>query len=456
MAATTSETPSFDELKQMALDHFWPHAQQVADFEKPDGLHVIKEGKGCWVEDTQGRKYLDVLSGMWLKNIGYGRTEIADAVYEQMQHITYSPENTTNIPALKLASKLASLSPDKMSRVFLVSGGSEAVESALKMAKAYHQVRGEPGRHKIISRKDSYHGASFAAMSLGGYQGTANFGPLLPGNIHVTQPNHYRCLYCSNASECNLECAKDVERAIEHEGPETVAAVIGEPISTTSMMIPHPEYWSTIRSACDKYGVLLIVDEVITGFGRTGKMFASEHWDLQPDIMTVAKGLSSGYMPIGAAIARKSVADVFIGGEEKTFRHLFTFGGHPASCAASLANLEILEGEGLVENSAQMGKYMYEQLQTLYEHPIVGDIRGGLGLLAGIELVKDRNTKEKFPKDVNLGEKLTRSFLKHSILIRQRGDVIYLSPPLCITSDEVDFVVRNVDEVLGEVERELE
>ena len=449
------QSPSADELKKMARDHFWPHSQQVADFDKEDGLHVMAEGKGCWVEDTEGKKFIDVLSGMWLKNIGYGRTEIADAVYEQMQHITYSPENTTNVPALKLATRLAGLSRDKESRVFMVSGGSEAVESALKMAKAYHQVRGDKGRYKIISRQNSYHGATFALMSLGGYPGTSGFGPLIPGNIHVSQPNNYRCQFCSMAGECNVECARDFERAILHEGPETVAAIIAEPISAATMMVPHPEYWPTIREICDKYGVLLIVDEVITGFGRTGKMFASEHWDLQPDIMTMAKGLSSGYLPIGAAVARKSVADTFIGGEDKTFKHLLTFGGHPVSCAASLANLDILEGEGLVQNAAEMGTYMYEQLQTLYEHPIVGDVRGGLGLLAAVEIVKDRNTKEKFAEDSGLGEKLTKGFLKHSILTRQRGNLIFLSPPLCVTRDEVDYIVSNLNEILSDVSSEL-
>ena len=257
------------------------------------------------------------------------------------------------------------------------------------------------------------------------------------------------------AGECNVECARDFERAILHEGPETVAAIIAEPISAATMMVPHPEYWPTIREICDKYGVLLIVDEVITGFGRTGKMFASEHWDLQPDIMTMAKGLSSGYLPIGAAVARKSVADTFIGGEDKTFKHLLTFGGHPVSCAASLANLDILEGEGLVQNAADMGTYMYEQLQTLYEHPIVGDVRGGLGLLAVVEIVKDRNTKEKFAEDSGLGEKLTKGFLKHSILTRQRGNLIFLSPPLCVTRDEVDYIVSNLNEILSDVSSEL-
>ena len=458
MTSSKGRKAQFDELKQIALDHFWPHMQQVADLAKPDGLQIMTEGNGCWVEDIHGNKFFDLLAGMQLQNVGYGRAEIADAVYEQLQHINYAPDNTTSIPALKLVEKVASLAPDKESRIFLVTGGSEANETALKMTKKYHRLKGEPGRYKVISRKDSYHGGTLATLSLGGSStaGFNDYGPLMPGSVHVTQPYHYWCLYCSDLPECNLECARDVERAIEHEGPETVAAVIGEPISCTTVMVPHADYWPMLRSICDKYGVLLLADEVVTGFGRTGKMFACENWDLQPDIIGVAKGLSSGYMPIGAAVARKEIADAFIGEEDKTFQHIFTFGGHPAACAAALANLEILEGEELVQNSAEMGQYLYEQLNTLYEHPIVGDIRGGLGLLSAIEFVKDRDTKEKFPKEADLGDKLTRSLRRHGLLTRQRGDLMLLIPPLCITRDEVDHVVRELDNVIGEVEKELE
>ena len=455
MASAETGHPPMEELQQIALSHFWPHSQQVSDLEKSDGLHIVTEGEGCWVTDTEGRRFIDVLAGMFLVNVGYGRREIADAVSEQLQRVHYAPESTTSVPTLKLVAKLASLAPDKNSRVFLTSGGSEAVESALKIAKAYHRQKGNSGRYKIISRKGSYHGATLGTMSLGGSQ-PSHYGPLMPGNIHVTQPDHYRCAYCSNLNECNLECANDIERAIEHEGPDTVAAVIGEPISTSRMMMPHPLYWPTLRSICDKHGVLLIVDEVITGFGRTGKMFASEHWDLQPDIMTVAKGLSSGYVPIGAAVVRKEVADTFIGDTEQTLQHLFTFGGHPGAATASLVNLELIERENLVDSAAQMGKYLYEQLQTLYEHAIIGDIRGGLGLFAGIELVKDRKTKEKFPKERKVGEMLTRGFLSHGILTRQReGDMVYLCPPLCVTQEDVDYVVRNLNDVLGDVAKEL-
>ena len=457
MSISNSQAASLEELRQIALDHFWPHEQQVADFAKPDGFRVAVEGKGCWVTDSTGRKFFDANAGMWFQNVGYGRKEIADAVYEQLQRINYAPPPTASEPALRLAAKVASLSPDKKSRAFFVSGGSEAVESALKMAKAYHRLKGNPGRYKIISRRGSYHGATLATLSLGGRPdaGPQHYGPLMPGNVHVTQPYSYRCLYCSKLSECSLECAYDFERAIEHEGPETVAAVIGEPVSVTTAMVPHPQYWPTLREICDKHGVLLIVDEVITGFGRTGKMFASEHWNLQPDILTMAKGLSSGYLPIGAAVARKDIADAFVGEEGKTLRHLFTFGGHPAACAAALANIEIMERENLVDNSAQLGKYLFEQLQTLYEHPIVGEIRAGLGLIGAIELVKDRDTRERFSEEANLKEKLTEAFMERDMLVLHRGDLILLSPPLCITKDEVDLLVRNLNEVVEGLSKEL-
>jgi adenosylmethionine-8-amino-7-oxononanoate aminotransferase len=451
----------FDDLNRIALDHFWPHAQQVADFEKPDGLHVIADGKGVWVTDVQGREYVDVLSGMWLVNIGYGRTEVADAVYEQMQHVTYAPENTTTEPTLRLAERVAGLAPDKESRVFFSSGGSEAVETALKMARNYHKLRGNGGKYKVISRRGSYHGATIAAASLGqgGYV-EKSFGPLLPGNVHVTQPYHYRSPVCDGSPDCNLECtleaARDIERAIQHEGPDSVAAVVAEPVSAAHVQVPHADYWSTVRKICDDNDVLLIADEVITGFGRTGKMFASEHWDLKPDIMTVAKGLSSGYAPIGATIASKAVSDTFIGEREKAFGHLLTFGGNPVSAAAAMANLDIMIGENMVDNSAEMGSYLHEQLQVLYEHPIVGDINGGLGLFFGIELVKDRDTKEKFDKDDDIGSKLTPLLLERQLLTRQRGDHVWLAPPLCVTREEVDFIVRQLNDAIGEVSSKLD
>lgn len=440
-----------EELKQQTAEHFWPHARQAGNMSDDTGIKVVRSAKGVWVEDAAGDQWFDLIAGMFLKNIGHGRKEIAEAVYEQMQDISYSPGGTVTQATGQLSAKVASLAPDKESRVYFVSGGSEAVETALKMAKQYHNNNGESSRWKVLSRRGSYHGATLACMSLG-QAGGGSIGPLAPGNIHVAQHDPYRGICGDQDGNCNLECAREIDRTIQHEGPKTVAAFIGEPVSMAAgTHVPHPEYWPTIQEICKKHGVIMICDEVITGFGRTGKMFASEHWGVTPDIMTVAKALTSGYMPIGAAIASKHVADAFIGDEDSTFKHLITFGGNPASCAAGLANLKIMEGEGMVENSANMGDYLFERLQTLYEHSIVGDVRGGLGLLAAVELVKDRDTKEKFPKEFKLGDKLS-GFMNGNHILGRGGDVIPISPPLCITKDEIDEFVTRLDDSLTKLE----
>ena len=454
MVANRLTGEEIEDLKVQASAHFWPHARPAGDMSEDTGVKLVTKGQGVWVEDVKGERWLDMISGMWLKNIGHGRKEIADAVYDQMQDISYSPGGTVSPAAVKLSAKVASLAPDKDSRVYFVSGGSEAVETALKMAKNYHKNNGQPGRWQVISRAGSYHGATLATLSLGG--GKVDFGPLMPGNIHVAQPNPYRCAYCADRGGCNLECARDVDRAIENEGPSSVAAFIGEPISAAAgVHVPHPEYWQTIREICDKPGVIMICDEVITAFGRTGKMFATEHWGIKPDIITVAKALTSGYLPIGAAVASKKVADAFMGDDDSAFGQLITFGGNPASCAAGLANLEIIENEGMVENAVALGEYLFDQLQTLHEHPIVGDVRGGMGLIAAVELVKDRDAKEKFPKEAEIDKKMQPILDRHGLLTRARDNTIFMAPPLCITKDEVDHMVKQVDEVVGELEREL-
>ena len=447
MATLTGER--IEELKQQAADHFWPHNNPAGNMDE-DGIKLVQSGKGVWVEDVEGAQWFDTMAGMWLKNIGHGRKEVADAVYNQMLDISYTPGGTVSPATAELSARIASLAPDKEARTYFVSGGSEAVETAIKMAKQYHKNNGEPTRWKVISRRGSYHGATHACMSLGGGGVSApiHFGPLMPGNIHIANPDSYR----NNGGD--LQSARELEIAIQHEGPSTVAAFIGEPISAAAgIHVPHPEYWPTIREICDKYGVIMICDEVITGFGRTGKMFATEQWGIKPDIFTVAKALTSGYIPIGAAIASKKVSEAFMG-DDSQFRHLITFGGNPVACAAALANLDIMEGEGMVENSAEMGTYMYEQLQTLYEHPIVGDVRGGMGLLCAVELVKDRDTKESFPAEAKLADKLGPLMNEHNLLGRP-GNSIYLAPPLCITRDEVDHVVSQVDSVITKLEAQL-
>jgi adenosylmethionine-8-amino-7-oxononanoate aminotransferase len=422
------------------------------------GLQLVTSARGVFVEDADGEQWFDTLSGLWLVNIGHGRREIADAVYQQMQAISFSPNDTVSPATANLAARLAALSSDQRSRSYFVSGGSEAVETALKLSKNYHRLNGEPTRWKVISRRGSYHGSTLACTSLGrgadGQSVPAEFGPLVPGNIHITTPNRYRCHYCSKHNACSMECARDLERAIQHEGAGTVAAFIGEPVSAASgIHMPHPEYWPTVREICDRHGVVMICDEVITGFGRTGKMFATEHWDVTPDIRTVAKGLTSGYFPIGAAIASGKLADVFTE-HDATFAHLVTFGGNPPASAAALANLDILEGECMVQNSAEMGSYLFERMQSLRDHAIVGDLRGGTGLFAAIELVKDRATGERFPASAKLSAHATRAMRQHRMLGRA-GDVIPVAPPLCITRDEVDHAVTQLHGVLSQIEGEL-
>jgi adenosylmethionine-8-amino-7-oxononanoate aminotransferase len=439
--------------------HFWPHSQQAGNVSKETGLQLVVGGQGVWVEDADGERWFDTLSGLWLVNIGHGRREIADAVYKQMLALGFSPNDTVSPVTAALSARLAAYSGDERARVYYVSGGSEANETALKIAKNYHHLNGEPNRWKVLSRRGSYHGATLACTSLGrggpgGGSVPAQFGPLVPGNVHVSQSAAYRCHFCAQAGTCSLECAADVERAILHEGADTVAAFIAEPISAAAgIHVPDPGYWPKVREICDRYGILLIGDEVITGFCRTGKMFALEHWGVKPDIRTVAKALTSGYLPIGAAIVSGKVADAFIGGG-KTFQHLITFGGNPVSCAAALANLEIMENEDLAERSAEMGDYLFERLQTLREHPIVGDVRGGKGLLCALELVKDRETRAQFPKEAGL-DRLAVEAMRANRMLGRAGNIIPIAPPLCITREEIDEAVGRLDRVLSRLEEKL-
>ena len=455
-----TNTEDMEQARADAKAHFWPHSQLAGDMTKETGLQLVTRAEGVWVEDAEGEKWFDTLSGLWLVNIGHGRREIADAVYQQMLALSFSPNDTVAPVTATLSAKLATLSKDERARVYFVSGGSEANETALKIAKNYHYLNGEPNRWKVLSRRGSYHGATLACTSLGrGGQGSGSvpgqFGPLVPGNVHVAQPGQYRCHLCSKADACDLECAQELERAILHEGPSTVAAFIAEPISAAAgIHIPHPNYWPMIRKICSRHGVLLIADEVITGFGRTGKMFATEHWNVKPDIRTVAKGLTSGYLPIGAAIVAGRIADAFVGKSDTVFQHLITFGGNPASCAAALANLEIMENEGMAERSAEMGSYLYERLQSLRKHAIVGDVRGGKGLLCALELVKDRETKQQFAKEAQLDKFAVEAMRVHRMLGRA-GHVIPIAPPLCISKAEIDDAVSRLDAVLETLSAQL-
>ncbi|MEE9198215.1 MAG: aspartate aminotransferase family protein [Dehalococcoidia bacterium] len=449
---------SLEELKRNGLDHLWFQMQQYNDVAGPDGLDIIVNGEGIYLENAEGERFIDGISGLWVVNAGHGRKEIADAVYDQIQRVNYA--NTFkygNIPAIKLATKLAQITPGDLSKTFFCSGGAEAVETAIKVARQYHVNNGDRGRFKVIARRLSYHGATLGALSIAGSPILRPwlFEPLAPIGVHVDPIYCYRCPWSLEYPSCGIQCAMEVEKAIQFENPETVSAVIAEPVSISAgNVVPVPEYYPMLREICDKYGVLMIADEVITGFGRTGKMFACEHFGVVPDIMTTAKGLSSGYQPLAATIVRGQVAERFTGGDEEAFTHGITFGSHPVACAAGVANLEIFERENLAENSAKMGAYLLSQLNSLAdEHPVVGDVRG-LGLLCGVELVKDRQTKERFPKEARVGPRLVHKLEELGMLTRA-ADVLFLAPPLVIKKEEVDKMVDIVDRGLGWLEKEL-
>ncbi|MDA1280748.1 MAG: aspartate aminotransferase family protein [Chloroflexi bacterium] len=443
-----------EELQQIAGDHLFMHAAQTNDWRGK--LRVYVRGEGVWVETATGERHLDAMAGLWYKSAGYGRTEIADAVYAQMTAIDSPPAGSSTIPQIELAGKVAELYPDHGARSFFVSGGSEAVETAVKMAKKYSQLKGKGGAFKVISRRYSYHGGTAMSVSLGRSPAADPMGPEMPGALHVTNWNSYRLPFVGDPVDVAIKCANEFEEVIKHQGPETVAAMIAEPVSAAyGIQIPPAEYWQRLREIADKYNVVLIADEVITGFGRLGEWFGPTNWGVQPDITAVAKAITSGYAPLGAAIATKKIADAFIGGPNETFRHLITFGGHPIASAAALANLKIFEREDLVGNSRRMGTYLYEQLQTLFSHNIVGDVRGGLGLLAAVELVSDRKSKSPFPAAAGLATKMPKMLFDRNIVTFRAGDVISLCPPLSINKEEIDFIVDAIDGALEELEIEL-
>ena len=450
-----------EELRRAAVKHLWMHNRGWAEMAERGEPVIMTGGLGVHVTDNTGKTWLDVNGGYMSVNIGYGRTEVADAAYEQMKSLAYFPQASTTEPVAKLAQKLAEITPGDLSRTFFVSGGSEANETSIKIARAYQQRMSEPGRYKVISRKASYHGALGLTMWLGGPVSggvRSDYGPEYPGMIYVAQPNPYRCEYGGETpSECAELCANAVEDAIKFHGPESVAAMIAEPISVpAAVAVPGDEYWPRLREICDRYGVMLIADEVITGFGRTGKMFAVEHWGVVPDLMSVAKGIVSSYMPLGASIARETIAGAFAGGDDSRFlQHVLTFAGHPVPAAAALKNIEILESERMVENSAETGAYFLDRLRELQPaHPMIGNV-SGLGLLVGIDLVKDGDTKEQFPKAAKVSERLTAEFEKRALILRPSDTSITMGPPLCITRDEVDEIVAAIDDALTEVERQL-
>ncbi|HTL83819.1 MAG TPA: aspartate aminotransferase family protein, partial [Acidimicrobiia bacterium] len=415
---------------------------------------VIVRGEGAWVYDDRGRRYLDGLSGLFTTQIGHGRAELADAAAQQARELAYFPIWSYAHPrAIELAERVTALAPGDLDHMFFTTGGSEAVESAWKLARQYFRAIGQPDRYKVISRYISYHGATLGALSITGVPAFRQpFEPLVPGAIHVPNTNPYR--------PAAVDPAEAIAIAIETEGPDTVAAVFLEPVQNAGGCFPPPPgYFQRVREICDEYGVLLVSDEVICAFGRLGHWFGAQRYEYQPDIITMAKGMTSGYSPIGGLVASRRLMEPFSSGDA-TFLHGITFGGHPVSSAVALANIDVIEREGVLEHVRANEGAFRATLEKLRDLPIVGDVRGD-GYFYGIELVKDQRTRETFDDDER--ERLLRGFLSEALFeaglicrADDRGDpVIQLAPPLIIGQPEFDFIEGVLRSVLTEAWRRV-
>lgn len=434
-----------EELLEKDRKYVWHHI--TAHNENP---MILATGEGSWVTDIDGNRYLDGMSGLWCVNVGHGRKEIAEAAAEQMMKIAYATLVQTHIPGIELAAKLNEWLIGEY-RIFYSNSGSDANEVAFKIARQYHHQNGKPSKHKFISRHRAYHGNSMGALGATGQaQRKLKYEPLGVGFQHVPPPYCYRCPFGQTKDSCSLQCAKAIEDAIVWEGADSVAGVIVEPVITGGgMIVPSDDYLPMVRSICDKYDVLLIVDEVICGFGRSGKPFGHQNYGVRPDIVTMAKGLTSAYSPLSATAVSAELYDSFKEKEATShFRHINTFGGNPVSCQVALTNLEIIEREGLVERSAAIGQAFKDRLEPLKDHPHVGDIRI-FGSAMGIELVEDRVSK--VPASVERVTQIIANCKSKGLLVGKNGDtvpgfanIITLSPPLSSTDADVNFIIETL------------
>ena len=444
------------DLQQAARDHLWMHFTRMAAYEDAE-VPIIMRGDGCYLEDANGKRYLDALAGLFAVQIGYSYgDEVGQAAHAQLKELPfYTNWSYAHPRAIELAHEVAQLAPGDLNRVFFVSGGSEAVESAWKLARQYHAARGER-RWKAIARRTAYHGTTMGALSINGIAAIKNvFEPLVPETFHVRNTNRYHRPDEETEDEFTAFLLDDLEEAIIAAGPSTVAMVIMEPVQNAGgAFTPPAGYFQGVRAICDEYGILLCADEVITGFGRLGEWFGSTKYDIRPDLVTSAKGLSSAYASIGAVIATDRVIEPFMS-ESAMYAHGMTFGGHPVQCAIALKNIEIMKRERIVENVRENGASFRATLERLLDLPIVGDVRG-TGFFYALELVKDKETRASFDQDEC--ETLLRGFLSPQLFERglicradDRGDpVVQISPPLIATQKEFDEIAGTLGDVLSE------
>lgn len=433
-------------LSEQARRHLWMHFTRLGSFADHE-VPVITRGEGCYVYDQHGKRYLDGLSGLFTVQVGHGRKELAEAAARQSETLGYFPVwSFAHEPAITLATRIASYAPGDLNRVFFTPSGGDAVETAIKFARQYWKLKGQPMKHKVVSRYLAYHGTSMGALSLTGVPSIkAPFEPLMPGAIKIQTPYRYRCNDCSGHDACTLRCADDLAMRIEMEGPETVAAVFMEPVQNTGGAFTPPDgYWARVREICDEYGVLLVSDEVIAAFGRFGEMFGSIRYDYQPDLITFAKGATSGYAALGGLIVSDKLAEPFLA-DTTVFLQGQTFGAHPVACAVANANLDIFEREDLCGNVRANEARFKQLIEGLLDIPLVGDVRGD-GYFLAIELVPDKASRGVFTAEQS--EWLLRDYLSPRLydagLICRADDrgepVITLSPPLIAGEEEFAFI----------------
>jgi adenosylmethionine-8-amino-7-oxononanoate aminotransferase len=405
---------------------------------------VMREGDGCRLRDIEGREYLDATGGLWLAQVGHGRAELAEAAAEQMRRLEYFTSfwEFSNERAIELAERLVEISPPSVNNVYYTSGGSEGNEAAIKIARYYHNRRGDTGRTWILSRERAYHGLGYGSGSATGFPLYHDgFGPMLPGVRHLTPPWPYRTELYDGEDPTDF-CLRELERTIAELGADSIAAMIGEPImGVAGMLVPPEDYWPRVHALLREHGILLILDEVVTAYGRTGEWFAAQHFGIEPDIIVTAKGITSGYLPLGAVLISDAVADV---ARSEGLPVAFTYCGHPTSCAVALANLDIIEREGLLDNARAVGGHLLDRLSALTDLPIVGEVRG-VGMMLALELVSDKDTRAPLPMDGALHDVIRR---ETGVIVRDGATTLVLSPPLVMTREEADEVVAAIAGVL--------
>lgn len=458
---TTKEAAAVAALKQDNAQYLWhPMAHPQAMLKsKPD---IIARGQGCWIWDVDGHKMLDGVGGLWAANLGHSNKPVRDAIVAQLDELPFYNvfRGTTHPRAIELSARLVkTMEPDGVAAVFFSNGGSDAVEGALKLARQYWKLKGQADRFKFIALRQGYHGVHFGGMSV---NGNLNFRrayePLLPGCFHVDTPWLYRNPYTQDPEELGEICATQLEREIQFQGPDTVAAFIAEPIQGAGgVIVPPPNYWPRVREICDKYGVLLIADEVVTGFGRGGAMFGTRLWNVKADLWCLAKGISSGYVPLGATAIGSKVAEVFLNDPtgQAAVGHGYTYSAHPVAAAAALATLEQIEALDVPGNAARVGAHFQARVRPFVDKfSFVGDVRG-MGLMLGIEMVADKATRTTLPRGNPIAAKVAQAAYQRGLMVRISGPNLILSPPLVITREEMDFMVDALEGAFADVEATL-